>query len=192
MQRIAAICFLLALAPLPAISCGHLGSDLVGLDQVFDRWEDVSFELEHGSVMIRHDEGRRESVVEVTEDEELIVNGKAVKLDHDQRDMVADFYERCVELHESAVEIGRAGAKVGLEGAKLGARAIGCLFKLASASYDEDDMERELEREAQKIEAKAAVLERRADDIEENAEHIERLTDRMCDKIPELDRLRWF
>ena len=160
----------------------------------FSNWdEDISFDLDDGTLIITCEQGRRElSVVEFTEDYELFIDGNEIELNDDQRELVHEFYDQSMDIVDYAKEIGWEGAKIGVEGAKLGAKAIGCLFKLLSPNYDSDDMENEIERAAENIEERAERLEEKAEFIEEMVKDLEDISDDMCDKIPELDRLGWF
>lgn len=155
--------------------------------------DDVSFDLDDGTIIIEYDRGRRHrEIVEITEDYELYIDGDRIDLDADQRALVREFHEQGMEIVDYAKEIGLEGAKIGVEGAKLGMRAIGCLFKLLSPGYDSDDMEYEMERAAEEIEDRAEELEDRAELIEDMAEDLEYIAEDMRDAIPELDRLGWF
>lgn len=162
----------------------------------FNHWcwdDDISFDLDDGSIIIKHDGRRRDrSTVEFTKDYELYIDGERIDLNEEQQLLVREFHEQGMDIVDQAKEIGWEGAKVGIEGAKLGLRAIGCLFKLLSPNYDADDMEEEIERAAEKIEAKAEILEEKAEVIEEMAEELEDIVDDLRDEIPELGRLRWF
>jgi hypothetical protein len=160
------------------------------------RWdEDVSFDLDDGTIVIiydRDDRYRDREVVEFTEDYELFIDGDKIDLDEDQQALVAEFYDQGIAIVDYAKEIGWEGAKIGVEGAKLGISAIGCLFKLLSPHYDTDDYEDEMERKAEDIEYRAEILEEKAEAIEDMAEDLEYIVDDLRDQIPELDRLGWF
>ena len=162
-------------------------------DHFLDRHDDLSFDLDDGTLIITYERDRRDySVVEFTEDYQLFIDGDEVELNDDQRELVGTFYDQSMDIVDYAKEIGWEGAKIGVEGAKLGVQAIGCLFKLLSPHYDSDDMEDEMERAAEEIEERAEVLEEKAELIEEMVEDLEDIADDMCDEIPELDRLGWF
>lgn len=160
----------------------------------FNHWDDdISFDLDDGSIIIEYDGGRRDrSTVEFTDEYELYIDGERIDLNEEQQLRVREFHEQGMDIVDYAKEIGWEGAKVGLEGAKLGLRAIGCLFKLLSPNYDADDMEDEIERAAEKIEARAEILEEKAEIIEEMVEELEDISDDLRDEVPELRRLRWF
>jgi len=162
-------------------------------DHFADWDEDISFDLDDGTLIITYERDRRDrSIVEFTEDYQLFIDGDEIELNDDQRELVREFYDQSMDIVDYAKEIGWEGAKIGVEGAKLGVRAIGCLFKLLSPNYDSDDMEDEIERAAERIEERAEILEEKAEFIEEMVEDLEDIADDMCDKIPELDRLGWF
>ena len=56
--------------------------------------------------------------------------------------------------------IGIEGGKIGLAGAGLGLKAVAGVFKLLTPGYDEDDLERDMEHEAEKLEKKAEKIAR--------------------------------
>jgi hypothetical protein len=177
------------------VSAGDWHDDhavIIHKDHQSDWWENTSFDLDDDVLIITHEQRRRKEVVEITPDYELFIDGEEIELDAKQKALVGDFYEGCLDIYDQAKKIGWEGAKVGVEGAKLGIKAIGCVFKLLSPNYDEDDLERELEREADKIEAKAAILEEKAEIIEDMADELEDLAYDMRREIPALRRLRWF
>ena len=78
-----------------------------------------------------------------------------------------------------------------MAGAGMGMKAIGGVFKLLLTSYDEDDLENEMEREESKIERRAEELEDRADELEEKVEDMEDVFDEMFETIPALRELDW-
>ena len=152
---------------------------------------DIDIELEDGSVILT-EEGEVENVVEITEDYELYVNDRQVNLTPEQQDLVEEFHVLVFEMVDEAKYIGWEGAKVGVSGAKLGMKAIGRLFKMIFTSYDEDDFERDMERDAELLEVKAEKLEDKARIIEKKARDLEDITEELFDDVPELRRLGWF
>ena len=65
-----------------------------------------------------------------------------------------------IDIHgpNIAKMLGIEGAKIGAGGVKLGFTAIAKVVKLLSDEYDTDDLEEDLEREAEKLEKKAERL----------------------------------
>lgn len=151
----------------------------------------VDIDLEDGSIILTH-RGRHYETVEITQDYELYVNDSRVDLNEDQQELVVAYYDLGMEIIDYAKELGWEGAKIGASGAKLGLKAIGSIFKLIFTGYDTDDLERDLERDAEKIEARAERLEKRAEKIEDMAYELEDLAWEMNREIPELDELDWF
>jgi len=172
----------------------HYSRTITVHNEHFRDWDDdISFDLDDGTLIITHERRDRDrSTVEFTEDYRLFIDGDQIDLNDEQQALVKEFYDQSMDIVDYAKEIGWEGARVGLEGAKLGLKAVGCLFKLLSPNYDSDDMEDEIERAAEKIEIKAERLEEKAEFIEELVEDLEYIADDLRDKIPELDRLRWF
>ncbi len=154
-------------------------------------FDGMSFDLDNGTIIMERT-GRRVETVEITENHELYINGDRVKLDDDQQKLVREFYEQGMEIVGYAKELGWEGAKIGVSGAKLGLRAVGNVFRLLFTGYDTDDFEREMEREAAKIEAKAEMLEEKAEKVEYMVEELEDIAWEMDREIPELRDLDWF
>ena len=130
--------------------------------------------------------------MEITEEYELFVNDRQVKLDADQQKLVEEFHVLAIDIVDHGKNLGWEGAKIGVSGAKLGMKAIGRVFKMLFTSYDEDDFERDMERDAEALEARAEKLESKAEIIEKMADDLEYVTEEMFDSIPELSELEWF
>ena len=130
--------------------------------------------------------------VEITPDYRLYISGRRVYLNQDQRDIVADYYDHFMEIMDKAKVIGKEGAKIGVKGAKLGVLAAGAALKLLFTDYDSDDLEDDIEEEAEKLEVRAEELEEMAEELEEIADEFEDLHYTMKREIEELDELDWF
>jgi len=155
------------------------------------RFSRFNISLDGSTIVIEQNNGGY-GVIEITEDYRLYINGDEIELNEEQTERVEEFYIGCMDIVDYGVAIGLKGARIGIDGAKLGLKAIGGVLKLLFTSYDEDDLERDMDREAAKIEAKAELLEEDAERIEEMAEDLEDIVEEMKDEIPELDRVRWF
>lgn len=156
-----------------------------------DGIENIDFDVDDGSLFIESEEYEDE-YVEITEDYKLYVNGKRVRLDNDQQELVEEYYEQFFEITDYAKKIGLEGAKIGVHGAKIGLMAMAGVCKLMLDNYDSDDLERDLEKEARRLERKAEKLEKKAELIEEMADRLEYLHYEMRDEIPALGNLGWF
>jgi hypothetical protein len=158
-----------------------------------NKWhmDGVKYEIEDGSLFVSH-HGLRHDRVEFTEDGHLYINDEFVKLDREQQRLVATYYELTMDIVSQAKNLGHEGARVGIEGAKLGLKAVGGVFKMMFTSYDGDDLDQDMEWEAERLERKAKRLEEKAEDIEELAEDLERIVEEMNETIPELGELGWF
>lgn len=126
--------------------------------------------------------------VEINDRHELRVDGDLVKLDRNQQELVAEFYDGIQLLIADAKAIGLEGAAIGLQGAGVAAAALTGVVNMLFTNYTSEDLERDVERKAAKIEAKANRLEAKAEKIEAHAEQIEDLYEEMEDTIPELQR----
>jgi hypothetical protein len=158
-----------------------------------NKWhmDGVKYEIEDGSIFISHDDLRHDRI-EITRDGELYINDGFVKLDRKQQRLVEAYYDLTTEIVSQAKSLGHEGARVGIEGAKLGLKAVGGVFKMMFTSYDGDDLEKDMEWEAERLERKAEHLEEKADDIEELADELEWTVEKMRETIPELSELDWF
>ena len=151
----------------------------------------ISIDLDDATLVIAsHD--RRDECIEITEDFELYVDDRRVTLDDDQQKLVEEFYLRALEIRDNAHNIGWEGARIGVSGAKLGLKAVGRVFKMFLTSYDGDDLEEDMERDAGKLEARAEKLEKKAEKIEQMVDELDELAYEMRREIPELDELGWF
>ena len=182
---------LLALLVSPVSADGHQDCDFSVMD--LNKWhmDGVKYEIEDGSIFISH-HGLRHDRVEITEDGQLYINDGFVKLDREQQRLVGTYYDLTMDIVSQAKDLGHEGARVGIEGAKLGLKAVGGVFKMMFTSYDGDDLDQDMEWEAERLEKKAERLEEKAEDIEELAEELERTVEGMDETIPELRELGWF
>jgi ribosome-associated translation inhibitor RaiA len=154
------------------------------------RDNDVSVEIEKGSIIFSHDDG--DETVEITEDAELIVNGKRVNLDRRERELVEEYYATFNDIMNEAKSIGIQGAKVGVKGAAIGIKAALGVIMTLSADCDREDLEESLEKEGEKLERAAKKLEKRAKRLEKRVESLERLHGKLRREVDELDELGWF
>ena len=182
---------LLALLVSPVSADGHQDCQFSVMD--LNKWhmDGVKYEIEDGSIFISH-HGLRHDRVEITEDGELYINDGSVKLDREQQRLVATYYDLTMDIVSQAKSLGHEGARVGIEGAKLGLKAVGGVFKMMFTSYDGDDLDQDMEWEAEKLERRAERLEEKAEDIEALTEDLERTVEGMDETIPELSELGWF
>jgi hypothetical protein len=156
-----------------------------------NHFEHTSLEFDDATLILIHN-GHRRSRVEITEDYELYVNNRFVETDKKQRKLLKEYYNHALLVVGYAEEIGLEGAEIGIKGAKIGLMAVGGIFSLLREDYDLDDLERELEIEAEKLEARAEELEEQAEELEDIAEELEDISDELADEIPELAELNWF
>jgi hypothetical protein len=182
---------LLALMVSPVKADGHQDGSfyVMGLN----KWhmDGVQYEIEDGSIFISH-HGRHHDRVEITDNGQLYINDEFVKLNRKQQKLVATYYDLTMDIVSQAKNLGHEGARIGIEGAKLGLKAVGGVFKMMFTSYDGDDLDQDMEWEAERLERKAERLEEKAEEIEELAEELEWTVEEMDETIPELGELGWF
>ena len=153
--------------------------------------DNVVVEIEN-DVLIFTSEYDHDLYVEITPDYELYISGEQIYLTRYQRRLVEDYYDHFMEIMDRAKEIGIEGAKIGMEGAKIGFLAAKGAMKMLVSEYDQDDFEREIEKEAEKLELRSEEIEEMADDLEEVADEFEELHYTMKSEIDELNDLDWF
>lgn len=151
--------------------------------------DDIQVSIDDGSVILTNE--YEDGKIEITKDSELYVDGRLVKTDKRQQQLITEFHDGVFEVKDRAIKIGLKGAKIGLEGAGLGIKAVAGIIKMIFTDYDEDDLDRDLQREAQKIEWKADGLEEEAEEIEDIVDHLEDVYYDMDEEIPEIHALGW-
>jgi len=155
------------------------------------RLYNVDIKTDHGSIYLTNHDNDDFSV-EITDEYDLYIDGDKIKTDDQQKELLKDCYILTYEISTDARSIGFEGMKIGIKGLKLGIRAIGGVIRLLSPSYDSDDLERDMEYEANKLEKEAESIEDKADLLEEKAKELEIIAETLCEEIPELQKLDWF
>ncbi|MEZ5360459.1 MAG: DUF2884 family protein [Candidatus Zixiibacteriota bacterium] len=151
--------------------------------------DEISVNIDDGDILL-YNEVTDDDVM-INEEYELFVNGTKIPLTPEQQVEVQLFHEQTHKVIAEAINIGIEGGKIGLAGAGLGLKAVAGVFKLLLPGYDGDDLEEDMEREAEKLEKKAEVLESRADKLEELAQDAEDTFNNMLEDIPALAELNW-
>ncbi len=151
--------------------------------------DDIEVNVDDGDITLFNEYTDDEVVI--NDDYELYVNGKLIETTPEQKEMVELFHTQVYKIIDGAIDIGIEGGKIGIAGAGLGLKAIVGVIKMLHPDYDEDDLERDMEREAGKLEAKAEKLEKRAEKLEELAEDAEDTFNDMLEEIPALKELDW-
>jgi hypothetical protein len=148
------------------------------------------FKIDDGDILIRHIDDRNQRIL-ITANRELFVNDEQVELNAEQQELLDKFYDLTMQIHSEARDLARDGVKLGAKGAKLGIKAIGLVFRMLFTSYTEDDLEEDIEREAEMIEAKGELLEERAEIIEDLSDEWGETGLKLKSIVPQLDRLEW-
>jgi hypothetical protein len=147
--------------------------------------DNLDIDTDNDVLVIKFDD-RCRSVVKITDDCELYVNGKYVETTPEQQELVREFHDGVLDIVGQAEKVGVKGAGVGLDGAKLGFKAVIGLLRTLRTDYDMDDLEEDLDYEAAKLEDRARELEDWAEELEETAEDLESVYLEMKGSIPEL------
>ena len=159
----------------------------------FSHKDDVRLNIDGDDVVITCERRRyRSDEVKITRNYDLYINGEKVDVNKEQRRLLKDYYNRALDVDREARIIAEEGTKIGLEGARIGVKAASGALKLLFLDFDEDEFEEKIERAAEELEERADRLEERADKLEELADELEEIQEDLSDKIPELEKLRWF
>ena len=154
------------------------------------RGEDISIDIEDGLLIIECED--YDDIVEITEDYRLYVNGSEIATDEKEKRLLRSYYHQYEDIVEYAGDIAAEGARLGVRGAGLGLKAVANIVKLVLDDYDSDNLQRDMEKESDKIERAARRLEKKAEKLEDVAEDFERTHGKLRKSIDELDDLEWF
>lgn len=161
------------------------------VDEFLALYEDVDVSITEGSIILAWKYDNSE-FVEITDDYNLYVNGNKVKLNRDQKELVAEYYDLLESIIEYAKEIGLESARIGVAGAKIGLKALVGAMKALLTEYESDKLEEDLEDEGKQLEEMARDLEDKAEDLEHLAEALEKTHKSLHKEIPQLRELKWF
>lgn len=139
--------------------------------------DNISIDIDNGSLIIEPRTGDK-FVVEITDKDELFVNGRKISSDDEEKELLKEYRQNMIYLVQSAKEIGFKGAKVGLH-------AIGGLIEVACTDLEMEELKAELEAESEKIESDA-------EELEELGSRLEDLHYKLKYRIPELKNLPSF
>ncbi len=154
------------------------------------RGEDISIDIEDGLLIIECED--YDDIVEITEEYGLYINGSEIETDEKEKKLLRNYYHQFEDIIEYAVDISVEGARLGVKGAGLGLKAVANIVKLVLDDYDSDNLQRDMEKESDKIERAAKRLEKKAEKLEEVAEDFEDTHIKLRKSIDELDDLEWF
>jgi len=107
-------------------------------------------EIQEGNITISGDD-KNLPKAEISPQGDLLIAGRAVAINQEQRSMLLEYRTHVVALAESGMEIG-------LQGADLATKAMGEAFKGVFSGKSEQEIERGFEAEAAKMKASAAKL----------------------------------
>jgi hypothetical protein len=173
----------------PISFAGHRHVDIGPFDGELWEMDNIHIGIDDGSVILTHE--YEDGEIEITDEYDLYIDGRLVKTDMRQRELLREYHTTIFEIKDRAIKIGIKGAKIGVEGAKIGIKAIAGILKMIFTDYDEDDLEREMERATEEIELKAELLEEEAEEIEDLADQVEDIWYDLEDEIPEIRDLDW-
>lgn len=191
-MRIIIIFLTIAIMLIPYVDASEKESrSYSNLNAAYHYNNDIFTKIDDGVITICFDDCD-DNRIKITSDYELYINGKFIETDDNQKELVEEFYNQTMEITEYAGLIGIRGAEIGLSGAALGLKAVSGVCRAIFSDYDFDDLEMELEIEAEELELQAELLEEQAEVIEEMAEELEDIYDELKQQFPELQELDWF
>ena len=107
---------------------------------------------DHGGINVfSDDENDKRPKAEISPKGDLLIDGKAVAINAEQRAMLLEYRAHVISVAESGMEIG-------VQGADLAAKAMGEAFKGIFSGKSEQDIEKSVEAEAGKIKLAATKL----------------------------------
>lgn len=137
----------------------------------------ISVDFDNGSLIIKPRSGES-FLVEITDNDELYVNGRKIQTDAEERDLLHEYRSEMTCMVDRAVEVGCKGVEVGLH-------AIGGLIEVACTDRELEELEAELESKSDKIESEA-------EELEEMSARLEAIHAELKHRISELNRLNSF
>jgi len=153
--------------------------------------EDADLEIKGSNVYITHHDNDK-TTLKITGSGDLYMDGRKVHINGRGQKLLGQFNHQIRELFDSAEKLGYEAGKIGVDGAHIATSAVSGLVEAFFSEATLDDLEKELEKEAEKIEAKAKKLEKKAEKIEQQAEELEELQAELKEHIEELEELEWF
>ncbi|HEV8695917.1 MAG TPA: DUF2884 family protein [Lysobacter sp.] len=107
----------------------------------------------HGGVSVFSDDGSKDNrpKAEITPKGDLLIDGKAVAINPDQRKLLLEYRSHVIAVAESGMDIG-------VQGADLAAKAMGEAVKGIFSGKSEKEIEQSVEAEAGNIKMAAAKL----------------------------------
>jgi predicted nuclease with TOPRIM domain len=130
--------------------------------------------------------------VKITRSGDLYLDKKKIDTNRRGRELLKQFNHDIRELLDSAEKLGYEAGKIGVEGAHIASSAVSGLLDAFFTEATLEDLDKELEKKAEKIEEKAKKLEKKAEKIEQQAEELEELQAELKAQIEELEELEWF
>lgn len=131
-------------------------------------------------------------LVEITPESDLYISSKKIKLSSHQKRLLNEYYKAQHILFGKRNSIGIKGVYIGLESVKLAVAAVGGLVELALSGFDEEvenEFEREMETQSEKIEKQAEGIEEDAQEFEYQVVQINRIDRKLSRIIDDLGNI---
>jgi hypothetical protein len=153
-------------------------------------FDDFRVKLDDDEVLI-YPEYANNKHLRITDEYDLYVNDEKIDINIEQREFLEKYHKLITKIYDDAMDIGIEGAKIGVKGAAIGTKAISGVLKMMFTSYDSDDLERDIEYEAELLEEEAEELEEIAEELEDRSDEIEKYYYSLKKVIPLLKKYRW-
>ncbi len=150
--------------------------------------DNFDIDFEYDTLILEYEE-MPNTIIRITDDYKLFINGAPVELNEEQADLVKDYYLQMEDITSIASKLGYEGSKIGINGLKLGAKSIIGIFKLLSDDYDSDDLERDLEKDKEVLVKNAQRLKKQGKKLKAMAEELKNLHCRLFTEVKELNAL---
>jgi len=139
--------------------------------------DNIAIDFDDGTLIISPRSGENFKV-EITDDDELFVNGRKISTSPGERELLSEYRHDMIYLVHRAEEIGFKGAEIGIH-------AVAGLIEVVCTDLRLEELEAELEAESYKI-------EKEAEELEELGDRLEDLHHELKYRISELNELNSF
>lgn len=139
--------------------------------------DNIAIDFDNGTLIITLRSGENFKV-EISDDDELYVNGRKIRTDAYEKELLSEYRNEMIYLVHRSTEIGIKGAEIGLN-------AISGLIEVACTDRELEELEAELESKSDKI-------EKEAEELEELGARLEDIHEELKYRISELNELNSF
>jgi len=129
--------------------------------------------------------------VKISADYELLIDGKAIALAPDQREIITTYHDLSIAMEDCFDRITQEGLSLSWDGAKVAVKAFTGVFKLLSPGYSVENYSDDIDRAAEVIDDRAEIIDDLADEVDRITRRLETLNYDLVDMIPDLAKIEW-